>query len=73
MLLLSKENGCVSNDLNPDDHANIEVRIHPNDDSNNLCECDKSCRSIEWGSRAIPITNGNDNNFFVNQHQWNKT
>ena len=64
------ETGC--DDAKPDDHADIELKI-PNDNSNNLCDCEKSCninnKSIPWGSGAIHITNGNDNNFFFNQHQ----
>ena len=66
---MSKESGC--DDTDPDNHANIELtKIDPDDDSNNLCNCEKSCHSKAWYSRAIHITNGNEN-VFINQHQWN--
>ena len=66
---MSKESGC--DDTDPDNHANIELtKIDPDDDSNNLCNCEKSCHSYAWHSRTIHITNGNKN-VFVNQHQRN--
>ena len=63
----SKETGC--DDEKPDDHADIELIKIQKDDSNNLQDCKKSCNSTTWGPQAIHITNGNDNNFFFNQHQ----